>query len=76
MITDKEKILVRWDENLDSVLNRPSTINDDAIDRLLQAPFGETLDAVPTFEEIGKAIHLLTSGRAHGADSIFAEVYK
>ena len=30
----------------------------------------------PTFKEIGKAIHLVTSGKAHGADSIFAEVYK
>ena len=76
MITDKAKILERWAENLDSVLSRPYAINDDAIDRLLQAPFGGTLDAVPTFEEIGKAIHLVTCGKAHGADSIFAEVYK
>ena len=34
------------------------------------------LDAVPTFEEIRKAIHLLTNNKAPGADSIPAEVYK
>ena len=38
--------------------------------------FDETLDAVPTFEEIWKTIHLLTSDKAPGADSIPAEVYK
>ena len=43
---------------------------------LPQVPFDEMLDAVPTFEEIWKAIHLLTSGTSPGADSIPTEVYK
>ena len=34
------------------------------------------LDAVPTFEEIWKAIHLLTSSKAPSADSIPTEVNK
>ena len=76
LITDKEKILERWAEHFDSILNHPSTINDEAIDWLPQVPFDEMLDAVPTFEEIQKAIHLLTSGKAPGTDSIPAEVYK
>ena len=76
LITDKEKILERWAEHLDSVLNRPSTINDKAIDWLPQVPFDEMLDAVPTFDEIRNAIHLLITGKAPGADSIPAEVYK
>ena len=76
LITDKEKILERWAEHFDSILNHPSTINDEAIDQLPQVPFHEMLDAVPTFEEIWKVIHLLTSGKAPDADSIPAEVYK
>ena len=64
LITDKEKILKRWAEHFDSVLNHPSTNSDEAIDWLPQVPFDETLDAVPTFEEIQKVIHLLTSGKA------------
>ena len=31
---DKEAILKRWAEHFDSVLNHPSTINDNAINRL------------------------------------------
>ena len=48
LIKDKEKILERWAEHFDSVLNHPSTINGEAIDRLPQVPINETLDAIPT----------------------------
>ena len=76
LITDKDKILERWAEHFNSVLNRPSNINDEAINRLPQVPVNEMLDAIPTFEEIQKAIRQLTSGKAPGSDSIPAEVYK
>ena len=36
LLTDKETILKRWAEHFNSVLNRPSSINEDAIDRLPQ----------------------------------------
>ena len=36
LLIDKETILKRWAEHFNSVLNRPSGINDDAIDRLPQ----------------------------------------
>ena len=36
LLTDKEAILKRWAEHFNSVLNRPSSINEDAIDRLPQ----------------------------------------
>ena len=74
LITDKDKILERWAEHFDSVLNRPSTINNEAINRLPQV--NESLDAMPTFDEILKAIRLLSSGKAPGSDSIPAEIYK
>ena len=50
---DKGKILERWAEHCDSILNHPSIINDEAIHRLPQVPLDETLDAVPSFEKIG-----------------------
>ena len=34
LLTDKEAILKRWAEHFDGVLNRPSSINDEAINRL------------------------------------------
>ena len=36
LITDKGKILERWKEYFDDVLNRPSTINEEAMNRLPQ----------------------------------------
>ena len=38
LLTDREAILKRWAEHFNSVLNRPSRINEDAIDRLTQYP--------------------------------------
>ena len=43
LITDKEKIHERLAEHFDSVLNHPSTINDEAIDQLPQVPFDKML---------------------------------
>ena len=76
LITDKEKVLERWVEHFDSVLNRPSTINDEAIDRLPQVPVEETMDAISTLEEVQKAVRLLSSGKAPVSDSIPAVIYK
>ena len=36
LLTDKEAIFKRWAEHFDGVLNRPSSINDEAINRLPQ----------------------------------------
>ena len=76
LLTDKESILARWAEHFDGVLNRPSSINDEAIERLPQVPTDKTMDDVPTEDEIKKAISLLSSGKSPGSDAIPAEVYK
>ncbi|XP_062593769.1 uncharacterized protein LOC134255273 [Saccostrea cucullata] len=39
-------------------------------------PINQSLEAVPTLEEIQKAISLLSTGKAPGGDSIQAEIYK
>ena len=44
LLTDKEAILERWAEHFNSVLNRPSSINEDAIDRLPQIECNVLLD--------------------------------
>ena len=76
LITDKEHILGRWAEHFDSVLNRPSSINEEAIKRLPQVATNEALDLPPTLEEVIKAIKQLSSGKAPGTDAIPAEIYK
>ena len=76
LLTDKEAILKRWAEHFDGVLNRPSYINDEAINRLPQVECNPLLDELPTVSEIVKAIKLLSSGKAPGSDAIPAESTK
>ena len=76
LFTEKEEILDRWSEHFQNVLNRPSTINEEAIDRLPQVELNTSLSVPPTLEETAEAISLLSNGKAPGPDAIPAEVYK
>ena len=66
----------RWAEHFDSILNRPPSIHDDAINRLPQVECNLLLDEFQTVSETVKAIKLLSSGKAPGSDAIPAEIYK
>ena len=76
LLNNKEAILKRWAEHFDSVLNQPSSVNDDAINRLQQVECNLLLDEFPTVSETVKAIKFLSSGKAPGSDAIPAEIYK
>ena len=58
------------------MLNRPSSINEDAIDRLPQIECKVLLDQFPTVTETRKAVQQLPSGKAQGADAVPAMVCK
>ena len=60
LLTDKEAILKRWAEHFDSVLNQPSSINDEAINRLPQVECNPLFGEFPTVSETVKAIKLLS----------------
>ena len=51
LLTYKEAILKRWAEHFDGVLNRSSSINDEAINRLPQVACNPLLDELPTLSE-------------------------
>ena len=76
LLTDKDAILKRWAEHFNSVLNRPSSVNNNAINRLPQIECNVLLDEFPTVTETRKAIQHLSFGKAPGTDAIPAEVYK
>ena len=76
LISEKNKILARWAEYFDRVLNRPSSINDKAIERLRQVPVNESLNVTPTLGEVLIATRQLFSGKARESDLIPAEIYK
>ena len=58
------------------MLNRPSSVNDNAINRRPQIECNVLLDEFPIVTETRKAIQHLSSGKASGTDAIPAEVYK
>jgi hypothetical protein len=58
LLTDRDQILKRWAEHFDGVLNRPSSINEEAINQLPQVAVNTSLDDLPSFEETTKAIDL------------------
>ena len=62
-------------EHFDSVLNRPSSSNDEAINRLPQVKCNPPLHEFPTVSETVKAMKLLSSCKAPGVDAIPAEIY-
>ena len=76
LLTDKEAILKRKQEHFKSLLNRPPSINENAIDILPPIECNVLLGEFPTVIETRKAVQQLSSGKAPGADAIPAEVYK
>ena len=75
LITDKNEILKRWAEHFDGVLNRPSAINDEAIQRLPQVAINQALAIPPSQNEVDKACKQMSTGKAPGSDAIPAEVF-
>ncbi|KAK3887593.1 hypothetical protein Pcinc_008297 [Petrolisthes cinctipes] len=76
LLKGKKEILERWAEHFDSVLNRPSSINNEVIARLPQVAINPDLDIPPSVEEVAKAFKQMSSGKAPGPDAIPAEVFK
>ena len=76
LLTGEDVILERWAEYFNSVLNRPSTINDNTINRLPQVECNVLLGDFPAVSETTKAIQNPSSGKAPGLDAIPAEINK
>ena len=76
LYTDKEKILKRWAEHFNNVLNRPSSINEAAIARLPQAVPNMTLTNTVSEDEVLKATNRLLNGKAPGVNAIPGEIFK
>ena len=66
----------RQNTSIVSLLDRPSSVNNKAINILPQIECNSLIDEFPTVTETRKAIQHLFSSKAPGADAIPAEVYK
>ena len=76
VITDQGKQLERWVEHYLELYATQNTVTDPALAAISDLPVMEELDALPTKEELGKAIDHLASRKAPGSDGIPAEVLK
>ncbi|VDL91681.1 unnamed protein product [Schistocephalus solidus] len=76
LISEKTRIPKRWAENFRSVLNRPSTISNAAIDRLPQMETNTDFDLLPSLQETRRAVRQLFSEKAPQSEAIPAEIYK
>ena len=76
VITDPDKILDRWVEHFDEVLNQPSGFDSSVLNDIPQWETNHKLDEEPTLTEVEISIKQLASGKAAGADGIPPDIYK
>jgi hypothetical protein len=76
LIVEKEKILARWAEHFNSVLNSSSVIDLRTFASMHQEPVLSDLDLPPSVHEVESAIRSLSTGKSPGMDGIAAEVLK
>ena len=70
-LTDKDSIFGKWVEHINSLLSRPSTVNNNAINRLRQIECNVLLDErheLLIVTQTRKTIQHLSSGKTPGAD--------
>ena len=76
LLTDKDAILERLTDHINSVLNRPTAVSDDDINRLSQKESNVLLDEFLTATETKKTIRHLSSDKAAGANAISTDIFK
>ena len=69
--SDSKRVVARWSEHFQKLLNVPGHIDHEALDNIPQR-----LDEIPTMDEMARAIAGLKDGKAPGGDGIPAEVWK
>ncbi|BHF84357.1 hypothetical protein SprV_0902750800 [Sparganum proliferum] len=76
LLTEKSQLQKRWSEHLRSVHNRPCTISDAAIVRLLQVETNADLDFPFSLHETIGVVQRLYNVKALASDAISTEVHK
>jgi len=74
--SDNKRVVARWSEHFQKLLNVPGDIEPEALDNIRQCTTITCLDEMPTMAEMAKAIASLKDGKAPGGDGIPAEVWK
>ena len=76
LLTEPAKVLDRWAEHFQGVLNQDSQFDMSVLEEIPQWDVNESLDSQPTLEEVSESIEQLTTGKSPGEDGIPPEIYK
>lgn len=76
VLQEKEKILNRFADHFNQLLNFPGDLADEAHEQLTQRSVITSLDEQPSINELLTAIKTTQEGNAPGRDGIPAEVWK
>ena len=72
--SESKRVVARWSEHFQKLLNVPGDINHDALDNIPQRITKTSRDEIPTMDEMARAIADLKDGKVPGGDGIPAEV--
>ena len=70
------RVVTRWSEHFQKLLNVPGDIDHEALDNTPQRITKTSLDEMPTMVAMARAIAGLKGGKAPGGDGIPAEVWQ
>ncbi|KAK2179515.1 hypothetical protein NP493_484g03033 [Ridgeia piscesae] len=73
--SDSKRVVTRWSEHFQELLNVPGDIDHEALDNIPQLITMACLDEVRAMDEMARAIAGLKDGKAPGGDGIPAEVW-
>ena len=76
IFSDNKRVLERWAQHFEILLNQPGDIEQTALDKIDQRPLVASLDEAPTMKELQLAITSLADGKAPGVDGIPSEIWK
>ena len=76
LLYGRREILTRWAQHFASILNHPTFISQEAIDRIDEQPDLVVACKPPSNNEINKAIRKMSRNRSPGADGLPAEIFQ
>ena len=74
--SDSKRVVAKWSEHFQKLLNVPSDIDHEALDTIPQRITKTSLDEIPTMDEMARTVAGLKDGKAPGGDGIPADVWK
>ena len=63
--SDSKRVVTRWSEHFQKLLNVPGDINHEALDNIPQRITKTSLDEIPTMDKMARVIAGLKDGKAH-----------